>query len=201
MIFKRREKMPSKEEAWKALAARRDGTIVLTKKEKVKEVRFRQDPFELVLDTYTQSTGESSQTYTRGRVLFPIRDEFRFKVYRRSVFSDVGKYFGMQDIDVGQPEFDRDFIVKSDSAGRVQAWLLRSRVHNALLTLKSGRFEVRKYKKRGVDTTNLRELRYSVAGVLREAEKLDAIVELFAESIEHMVRSGFARPEPAPLSL
>jgi hypothetical protein len=38
-------------------------------------------------------------------------------------------------------------------------------------------------------------------GVLCEAEKLDAIVDLFAESIEHMIRSGFAWPEAAPISL
>lgn len=201
MISKRREKKPSREDAWQALASRRDGSIVLTKKGKLKEVRFRLDPFELVLDTYTQSTGESAQTYTRARILFPLRDEFRFRVYRRSIFSDIGKYFGMQDIEVGQPRFDRDFIVKSDSAGRVQALLLRSGVHNALITLKSGRFEVRKYRKRGVNTTSVRELRFTIASVLREAEKLDAIVDLFVESVEYMIRSGFAWPEPPPISL
>ena len=32
----------------------------------------------------------------------------------------------------------------------------------------AGTFETRKFKKRGADTTNVRELRYMVAGVLRE---------------------------------
>lgn len=199
--MKPRPKKPSKEEAWTALAGRRAGNPVLSKKGKVKQIRFALDPFELVLDTYTESSGQSSQTYTRGRILFPVRDEFRFQVYRRTVFSGIGKYFGMQDIEVGHPQLDRDFIVKAESAGRVQALLLRSGVSNALLALGNGKLETRKYRKRGVDTTNVRELRYLVSGVLRDAQKLDALVDLFADVNQHLIRSGAAWPEPCPIAL
>lgn len=197
----KKPKQPSQEESWTALAASRGGTVETNKKGKLKAIRFQQDPFELVLDTYTQSNGQTSETLTRCRVLFHKRDDFRFLVYRSSIFSGIGKYFGMQDIEVGLPQLDKDFIVKADSAGRVQALLIRRGVSNALLTLRTGRFEIRKFKKRGVDTTEIRELRYSVSGVIREAQKLEAIVDLFAEATEHLVRSGSAWPQPSPIVL
>ena len=39
---------------------------------------------------------------------------FRFTVYRKGIFSDIGKWFGMQDIEIGDEDFDRDFILKSN---------------------------------------------------------------------------------------
>jgi hypothetical protein len=194
-------KPPPKEIAWTALAERRGGRVVTDRKGKVKEVRFRIEPFELVLDTYTVSTGNTSQTFTRGRILYPMRDEFRFKVYRRSIFTGIGKFFGMQDIEVGQPAVDRDYVIKAASAGPIQALLLQGPVSRALAALRAGTFETRKFKKRGVDTTSLRELRYEVSGVLREAGKLDAIIDLFTDTAEHLVKSGYAWAEPTPITL
>jgi hypothetical protein len=197
----RRPKQPSKEESWTALAARRGGAVVTDRRGKVKQVRFPLDPFEMVLDTYTVSNGQSSQTYTRARLLFPLREEFRFRMHRRSVFSGIGKFFGMQDLEVGQPGLDRDFIIKADSLGKIQALLLRSAVNRALLTLRAGTFETRRFRKRGVDTTAVRELVYSTGGVLRDGAKLDALVDLFADAAPHLVKAGSAWAEPVAIVL
>lgn len=199
--MKRKPKLPSKEEAWTALAGRRGGTVVSNKRGKLAAVRFALAPVELVLDTYTQSNGETSQTYTRGRVLYVMRDEFRFRLYRRSIFSGLGKFLGMQDIEVGQPALDREFIIKADSEGRIRALLLRSGISNALMTLGGGRLETRPFRRRGADTARIRELRYTVPGVVREAARLDAVVDLFVEVTAHLVKSGSAWPERAPITL
>lgn len=41
-------------------------------------------------------------------------DSFYFKIYRKGLFSDLGKLLGMQDISVGYSEFDEDFIIKGN---------------------------------------------------------------------------------------
>ncbi|MGD8276627.1 MAG: hypothetical protein PVH00_01315 [Gemmatimonadota bacterium] len=197
----RKSKLPSKNDAWTALAERRSGTPVTDRKGRVKQVRFRLDTFELVLDSYTVSTGNSSQTYTRIRSLFNVREEFRFRMYRASLFSELGKFFGMQDIEVGHPKLDPDFVIKADSPGKIQSMLLQSDIADALMTLGTGRFESRPFKRRGVDTTNVRELRYALPGVLREAAKLDALIDLMEESLEHLVRNGSAWTEPPDVAL
>ena len=42
-------------------------------------------------------------------------DGFRFTIYRQGVFSDIGKWLGMQDVTVGCPEFDEAFIIKGNN--------------------------------------------------------------------------------------
>ena len=199
--LRRGPKLPSKDEAWTALAERRSGSPETDRKGRVKRVRFRLEVFELLLDMYTVSTGSTSQVYTRIRTLYVCRDEFRFRMYRASLFSGLGKFFGMQDIDVGHPKLDPDFVIKADSPGKVQSMLLRSGISNPLMTLSTGRFENRPFKKRGVDTTNLRELRFALPGVLREATKLDALIDLMEETLDCLVKNGAAWDEPSPVAL
>ena len=50
---------------------------------------------------------------------------FRFTIYRKGFFSDLGKLLGMQDIEVGDPEFDEAFIIKGNDEDRVRDALLR----------------------------------------------------------------------------
>ena len=37
---------------------------------------------------------------------------FRFTIYRKGFFSGLGKLLGMQDIEIGDPEFDEAFIIQ-----------------------------------------------------------------------------------------
>jgi hypothetical protein len=202
MSVKRRgAKLPSRDEAWTALAERRSGSVVTARKGHVKQVRFRIGAAELVLDTFTQSDGNTSQAYTRIHGLYQSRDDFEFRMYRKSVLSGLGKFFGMQDIEVGHPQLDREVVIKANSPGKIQSLLLRGCVAGALVTLGTGRFESRAFKRRGVDTTNVRELRYALPGILRDAAKLDAMIDLMAETLDHFVRSGSAWDEPTPISL
>ncbi len=77
-------------------------------------------PWTVTLDTYTVSTGKSSVTYTRMRAPYINSEGFRFTIYRKGVFSGLGKMLGMQDIEVGDPEFDEAFIIKGNNEPRVQ---------------------------------------------------------------------------------
>ena len=45
---------------------------------------------------------------------------FRFTIYRKGLFSDLGKLLGMQDIEVGDPEFDEAFIIKGNDESKVR---------------------------------------------------------------------------------
>jgi len=75
----------------------------------------------IILDTYTVSGGRSSVTFTRIRAPYVNPDRFRFTIYRRGLFSDIGKWFGMQDVVVGHPDFDREFIIKGTQEGKLRA--------------------------------------------------------------------------------
>ena len=50
---------------------------------------------------------------------------FRFTIYRKGIFSELGKLLGMQDIEVGDPEFDEAFIIKGNDEFKVRESLRR----------------------------------------------------------------------------
>lgn len=74
----------------------------------------------VTLDTYTVSHNDLTTTFTRIRAPHMNLDNFRFTIYRRSVFSSLGKFFGMQDIETGDRDFDEAFIIKSNDEGKVR---------------------------------------------------------------------------------
>ena len=57
--------------------------------------------WQITLDKHVVSTGKSHVTFTRLRAPFVSHRGLRFLVYRRSVFSGLGKLLGMQDVEIG----------------------------------------------------------------------------------------------------
>ena len=84
------------------------------------KVQSHVGPWTITLDTYTESSGESSTTYTRMRAPYVNPEGFRFTIYRKGPFSGLGKLLGMQDIEVGDPEFDEAFIIKGNDESMVR---------------------------------------------------------------------------------
>src|SRR5262245_4406235 len=67
----------------------------------------------LTLDTFTRGAGKTRRVYTRIVLFVNNQDSAYLALYQESVFSKVGKFFGMQDIQVGDEDLDRKFIIKS----------------------------------------------------------------------------------------
>jgi len=193
-------KKSKRDEVWTALAERHGAEIVTGRRGRVKQVRFRADPWILVLDEHN-SGGDSSSTHTRVRAAYRMRDDFRFRVYRRTMLSGIGRMFGMQDIEVGMPQLDRDYIVQSNSPGRIQALLIARDVAKPLETLRAGRFETRKLRRRGVSDPSLREMVYQKQGVERDVEALGTMIELVRAALGHLTRLGAALREPVAIEL
>lgn len=75
----------------------------------------------ITLDLHTESSGETSQTYTRLRAPFVNHLGHRLRIYRAGFFSELGKMLGTQDIELGDPSFDTDFMVQSRAPDWVKA--------------------------------------------------------------------------------
>jgi hypothetical protein len=57
---------------------------------------------------------------------------FRFTVYRKGFFSDLGKLLGMQDIEVGEPEFDEAFIIEGNDEERVRDLFANAKIRQMI---------------------------------------------------------------------
>ncbi len=157
----------------------------------------------VTLDTYTVSTGKVTVVYTRMRAPYVNPSGFRFKVYRKGIFSSVGKWFGMQDIEMHDEPFDRDFIIKGTDESRVRELFANPRIRELVALQKDIQFEVKDDEgwfgptfPEGVD-----ELSFVVVGVIKDVERLKLLYELFAETLEQLCRIGAAYEQSPDLAL
>src|SRR4051794_30986379 len=180
----------SRKEVWNVLAAEinaRHETGGWWKSDRV--VANVGTSWQIVLDTYTEQHGETSTTYTRLRAPFRSRDGFRFRIYRKSIFSGLGKMLGMQDIEIGDQFFDADFIIQSDRPAQVKRLLDNVRIRNHLAAQPRVSFAVRDNEGWFGKTfpPDADELRFVAIGVIKDLDLLHGLFDLFADTLHQLV--------------
>lgn len=188
---------PSKKEIWSEIAYDIGGRFKNGGFWERDYIRYEYGDWEIVLDTYTRSHGKSSSTYTRMRAPFLNKDGLYFKIYREGFFSNLSKYFGMQDIEIGDSFFDENFIIKGNSDYQITKLLEGDEMKALIEAQDQIHFEIRddegifvsKYPE-GVD-----ELYFQCRGVLKDENKIKDLFDLFAFTLERLVAIDSAYPE------
>ena len=194
---------PSKDEVWRQLSQEIGAEFVESGLWKGNKVQAHVKPWTITLDTYTVSTGKSSVTYTRMRAPYINPEGFRFTIYRKSIFSDLGKFLGMQDIEVSDPDFDEAFIIKGNDDSKVQRLFSDSTIRQMIQAQPGIRLEVKDSEgwfgpkfPEDVD-----ELSFQVVGVIKDVERLKALFDLFATVLDHLCRIGSAYKQEPGITL
>lgn len=194
---------PGKEEMWRRLCDEIGAEYVEGGFWKGDKVRGRLGEWTITLDTYTVSTDKSSITYTRLRAPYVNQDGFRFSIYRKNIFSGIGKFFGLQDIEVGYPEFDDNFIIKGNNEEAVRALFDNVTIRELIEQQPQIHLEVRADEgwfgaefPAGVD-----ELYFRVVGVIKDVERLKDLYHLFAETLNQLCHIGSAYEDDPQLVL
>ena len=136
---------------------------------------------------------------TRLRAPYINPEGFRFTIYRKNLFSELGKLLGMQDIEVGDPEFDEDFIIKGNDESKVRDLFANPKIRQMIQDQPKIRLRVKDSEgwfgpefPEDVD-----ELSFQVVGVIKDVERLKALFDLFAAVLDQLCRIGSAyKQEP-----
>ena len=152
---------------------------------------------------WTSSTGKVTIVYTRLRAPYVNPDGFRFTVYRRSVFTGIGKWFGMQDVEIGEPSFDDAFVIKGTSEPRLRDLFANARIRALIEQQPAIMFTVKDDEgwfgpafPEGVD-----ELAFTVGGLINDIDRLKQLFDLFAETLDQLTRMGSAYERPPDVKL
>jgi hypothetical protein len=194
---------PSREEIWRQLCAETQAEYVSGGFWKRDKVQARHGQWTITLDIFVVSNGKTSTTYTRLRAPYVNRDNFRFTIYRKGFFSDLGRLLGMQDVEVGYPAFDEAFIIKGNDDEKLRALFANPTIRQLIdaqptirLTVKDDEGWFGTQFPKGVD-----ELRFCVLGVIRDVNRLKSLYQLFAEVLDHLCRIGSAYENDPGLAL
>jgi hypothetical protein len=194
---------PNKAEVWQQLCQEIGAEFVKGGPWKGDKVQARVGSWTITLDTHTVSDGHSQVTYTRMRAPYVNPEGFRFTIYRKGIFSGLGKFLGMQDIEVNDPEFDEAFIIKGNDVGRVQTLFADPRLRALIQAQPKVRLEVKdsegwfgpKFPE------NVDELHFLVLGIMKDVGQLKTLFELFTVLLEELCRIGSAYEEDPGVAL
>jgi hypothetical protein len=185
---------PSKKEIWKQLSDQLGAQFVEGGFARADKVQAQVKEWIVTLDTFVISTGKTSTVLTRMRAPYVNADNFRFKIYRKGFFSNLGELLGMQDVQVGYPDFDDAFVIKGTSEAKLVSLFANEKIRQLIQAQPSISLEVRDdegwfgtHFPEGVD-----ELRFQVMGVIKDIERLTQLFDLFAEMLNQLCQIGSA---------
>ena len=194
---------PSKDEIWTQIATGIGGEFIEGGFWGKDALIYKHGEWQILLDTYIVSTGQSSYTLTRMRAPFVNKDGLYFKISRQGFFSSIGKIFGMQDIEIGDPFFDEQFIIKSNNPEKIKLLFAdgnikelcqsQPRIH---LSIKDDEGRFGTDFPEGVD-----ELYFECTGVIKETALLKSLFALFCLILERLVRIDSAYEDDPQVTL
>ncbi len=149
------------------------------------------------LDAYMDSAvsqADGQAIYTRIRVPYVTRDRFRMRVHHEGFWSRIGKLLGMQDILVGDRDFDEAFIVKSNQEEQVTRFFAEERIREIFLENKSIYLEVgdAEGRFRPPHEGAVYELYHRERRLIADTDYLEELHELFVLSLDrlHAIKSA-----------
>ena len=193
---------PVREDIWRQLAAEIGASFVDGGFWKGGKVEASHAEWRITLEIVAYGKAQA----TRLRAPYVNPEGFRFKVYRKEIFSELGKMLGMQDVEVGQPDFDRDFVIQGTDEAKLRRLFANARIRELIaaqprihfmVTEASGIFTRDLFAE--VPPHNVNALEFLTLGVIRDKERLRLLFDLFAETLDELCRMGSAyKDAPGP---
>ena len=181
----------SKREAWLQFCEETSAEFIdggFWKRDRV-ELMFQS--WMIVLDTYVVSSGKSSTTYTRIRTPIANPSGFRFRVCRQGFFNGLAKLFGAQDIEIGDPKFDEEFIVQTNDEWQVAQLLALPHMKDLFYVQPQIDIQIRDDEGFWGPTfpEYADELYFVTHGTIRDVERLKNLFDLFGEILMQLAEA------------
>ncbi len=194
---------PSKDEIWQQIAKDIGGEFIDGGFWNKDDLRYKHNEWELLLDTFTRSHGKSSSTYTRLRAPFINKDGLKFKIYREVFFSKIGKFFGMQDLEIRDARFNEGFVIQGNNKKQISRLLDHYQIKALFEMIPKSNLEIKKdegwFGKKypeGVDV-----LYFECWGILKDKETLKLLFQLFGIVLDRLVQIDSAYENDPGLTL
>ena len=137
------------------------------------------------------------------RAPFVNKDGLYFQIFREGFFSSIRKFFGMQDIEIGDPFFDKQFVIKGNNPEKIKLLLANDRIKELCQTQPRIHLRIKDDEGRfgsdfpeGVD-----ELCFECIGVMKETTLLRALFGLFCLILQRLVQIDSAYEDDPQVTL
>lgn len=107
-------------------------------------VHLKVEQWSVLLEAFKEERPADSETgieQVRMRAPYEDKDGFRFSIYRAHALSGIGKLFGAQDVETGDPAFDDEFVIKSNDEAKARDLFASARVRQLIRAQPYVRFQ------------------------------------------------------------
>jgi hypothetical protein len=121
----------SDDEIWEQISSQ------INEKEEINDysVQFEsgKDCITIHIDFHPDGRENNLQPTTSFISHLPAETNFRFRIQKQNLKHEIGKLFGMQDVIIGDPEFDKKFLIESNDVDKVKEVLSQPEIKSELL--------------------------------------------------------------------
>ncbi|QOG01995.1 hypothetical protein [Flavobacterium sp. MDT1-60] len=137
--------------------------------------------WKIIFDNFTVCSGKYNTETVRVITPIIVKDGFKFEIYRPGFIRKIEKLFGAQDIEIGYPDFDKAFIIKSNKEFKIKALLRNKEIRYLIASLPEVNLEISDHKEIWGDKLpeNEYELSYFMDGEIHNLETLKLLLQLF----------------------
>lgn len=171
----------SEDEIWQVI------TDQLTAKEDDRDytAQFLNDKYCVILDIdiHPDRGEENEKPVTSFSAQLPDQTNFRFKIAKQKLKQEIGKLFGMQDVIIGQPLFDKRFLIQSNDEEKVKKLFSTPEMTDILLKYPVIDFKIRERK---IGANQEIVLGLYLEGGITEPEKLKDLYQPFKTVLEQL---------------
>jgi hypothetical protein len=184
---------PNKRKVWKELERKYNGKYLNGNIFSSEKVQIDKDGLLILLDTRWED-GEYNKKNTRIIAPYENKTGFHCEIFKEGFFESMGKKLGMQDIEVGIEEFDKNFVLKSNQPNTLRNILAESKLIEEIGKHPNMKFMVEtknrflgEFHPAGID-----QLSFEEEGEITDIQKIESIFEIFSMFYNRMIQLGVA---------
>ena len=186
---------PSQKEKWTALSNDVKAEFINGGIWNSHKIVVHEKNWTLTLDTFAVHTGKATIPFTRMRAPLVSKDSFRFKIERRNFFSPVADFFGRKSLSTGNPDFDKDFVIKSSDEYKLKKLFANEAIRELIMGQKEIHFELKDDEGGWPNQkfpSDVDELYFQTSGIVKDVERLKLVFRLMRETLNQLVTIGSA---------
>lgn len=184
---------------WMEFAEEHQGSFDEGQKVFVMRVPLTGKPWTITFHMHQKGVGGAVTDSSAVFLPFKAKGSFSFDLHNRSLAGDVGKVFGGQDIEIGEDEFDRDYIIKGSDEKLVKQIFAGSRVQELIKLQPHIKLfiqdEPKELAEHGTVPPGIHVLAFKVKDAINSYERLTLVYDLMLSVLEEMTACDLASPQ------
>jgi hypothetical protein len=173
---------------WQEFAKETNGTFTEGYSWNSDSTTIEYKQWKIVFDHYTLWSGKYSSKMTRVIAPITLNDNFKFEIYNEKLIRKIEKLFGAQDVEIGYPDFDKAFAIKSNNEHKIKTLLRNKEIRNLIESQKITNIQICSNK--GIWEEELPkgefELSYFTDGEIDDIKILKSLLLLFNLMLDNL---------------